>query len=45
MNFPNRSAFALHDFFVCGETNGDVAANWKIGNALDQHLRSRIYSQ
>ena len=27
------AARLLHDFFVRGETNGDVAANWKIGNA------------
>jgi 2-polyprenyl-3-methyl-5-hydroxy-6-metoxy-1,4-benzoquinol methylase len=30
--FPT-AARLLHDFFVRGETNGDVAANWKIGNA------------
>jgi 2-polyprenyl-3-methyl-5-hydroxy-6-metoxy-1,4-benzoquinol methylase len=30
--FPT-AARLLHDFFVPGETNGDVAANWKIGNA------------
>ena len=29
--FPT-AARVLHDFFVRGETNGDVGVNWKIGN-------------